>query len=284
VPPTLTETGPRVFDTFEYASNSTTNSSNAASTSHGSASESSSTDSAVPPQSSNPSTGLSTGAKAGIGVGAALAITAVIIIFLFIIRKRKRTRNAKLTAAPNSRSTKQTRDMPGFDDKLEMHDGSYNPALAGKVNKKDELDSVARSPGTEIATELEEKPSLVSYAHELPIPSNSGTASSKSAHGSVPNSLIARKPVNTPTAASEQVMEPSISRSDQTPGELAEEVDLLVSELGILTKRRRALVASAEAAGVRLDALEGRKGEDLRELDAREQRVRSRLAELQKDF
>jgi hypothetical protein len=174
--------------------------------------------------------------------------------------------------------------MPGFDDKLEMHDDSYDPALAGKVNPKDELDSVARSPGIKVTPELEEKPSLLSHAHELPNSSSTGATSSKTDHGPGPRSPTARKPVKTARAASEQLVEPSVSRSDQPPGELAEEVDLLVSELGILTKRRRALVASAEAAGVNLDALEGRKGEDLRELEAREQRVRSRLTELQKEL
>jgi hypothetical protein len=272
-----------VFDTFEYESNSTSSSSDG-STSQISASEPRSTNSAVSSQSSNESSGLTTGAKAGIGVGAALAITVAIVMFFFIIRRRKRTRNVKSAATPSSRSTKQTLDTPGFDDKLEMHDDSYDPALAGKVKQKDELDSVARPPGTKVTPELEEKPSLLSHAHELPNSSSTGATSSKTDHGSGPRSPTARKPVKTPRAALEQLVEPSVSRSDQPPGELAEEVDLLVSELGILTKRRRALVASAEAAGVSLDALGGRKGEDLRELEAREQRVRSRLAELQSEL
>ena len=62
--------------------------------------------------------------------------------------------------------------------------------------------------------------------------------------------------------------------------ELTEEVDTLVSELGVISKRKKFLQAAAEAAKMKPEDVDGRKGEEYRELVLREGRVRTRMAEV----
>ena len=62
--------------------------------------------------------------------------------------------------------------------------------------------------------------------------------------------------------------------------ELTEETDTLVSELGVISKRKKTLLAAAEAANIKPEDVDGRKGEEYRELLRREERVRNRMAEV----
>ena len=64
--------------------------------------------------------------------------------------------------------------------------------------------------------------------------------------------------------------------------ELAEDADAAVQELGLISVRKRALINSAKTAGVGPEAVQGRKGEEYRELIEREVRVRARLDEIEK--
>jgi hypothetical protein len=62
--------------------------------------------------------------------------------------------------------------------------------------------------------------------------------------------------------------------------ELTEEADTLVSELSVIAKRKKALQNLAAADGVEPKDVEGRKGDEYRDLLSREEKVRERLDEV----
>jgi len=64
--------------------------------------------------------------------------------------------------------------------------------------------------------------------------------------------------------------------------ELAEEADVVVQELGLISVRKRALTSQAQAVGRSPAEMESRKGEEWRELLAREERVKARLDEIER--
>jgi hypothetical protein len=72
------------------------------------------------------------------------------------------------------------------------------------------------------------------------------------------------------------------SNSIVNDSELAEEADVVVQELGLISVRKRALTSQAQAVGRSPAEMESRKGEEWRELLAREERVRGRLDEIER--
>lgn len=62
--------------------------------------------------------------------------------------------------------------------------------------------------------------------------------------------------------------------------ELAEEADIAVQELGLIAVRKRALVSQAATAGESPEKVEGRKGDEYRELLHREGKLGARLKEI----
>jgi hypothetical protein len=116
-------------------------------------------------------------------------------------------------------------------------------------------------------------------SHEL------STSASVRASKQAPSSSDTTKAAGSTTTSSSL---PKGSSSDlgKTPveshAELTEEADTLVSELGVITKRKKALTTAASAAGVPAEDVEGRKGEEYKELLQREEKVRRRLEEVQR--
>ena len=84
--------------------------------------------------------------------------------------------------------------------------------------------------------------------------------------------------VGGPTPSAFQQHQLQVTESHE---ELTEEADTLVSELGVIQKRKKTLNAAADAAGVRAADVEGRKGEEYRRLVSREVSVRKRMEEVQ---
>ncbi|KAK5049840.1 hypothetical protein LTR84_003958 [Exophiala bonariae] len=278
----------QVLNPFTYKSTSDTESSDTtAGSTKGSSSE---TSVAVSQEELRSSADLSTGAKAGIGVGVAAGVIAAILL-IFFVRKFRRSKDTttEQTSAPDPSSG--ALDDPGFQEKSELQGGPFNPEIAGPVKRKGELENGAVSstsplrselPTSPSASELEEKPSLLARAQERSDSKPGGTSSDESKSDSNPTNTVTMSTKRNPVDAnilSQSIAEPL--PPDSSSNELAEEFDLLVSELGILVRRKKALRTSADASGVPPEEVEGRKGEDYRELDTREQRLRSRLSELQ---
>ena len=89
---------------------------------------------------------------------------------------------------------------------------------------------------------------------------------------------------------SEQPLPPSYSYIDpalhttatqSTEAALAQEADAAIQELGLLATRKRTLIAQANAVGRRPEDVQGRKGEEYRELVVWEQNVTRRLDDIE---
>jgi hypothetical protein len=164
--------------------------------------------------------------------------------------------------------------------KPELHGGPFDPKIAGPVKKKAELGQGTTSWHIPNRPELGSEPSPHVCSHELQ--ADDTNLSDLESHQAV----ATKKKVSRRSSRRQNPIphsEAYITGSSEA-AEDVEELDLLVSELGILTKRKKALVASAEALGVKPEEVGGRKGDDYRELDSREQRLRARLDELQSNL
>jgi hypothetical protein len=247
------------------------------------------------------SSGLSAGAKAGIGVGAALGVIAIIVAIFFLYKRR---RKSEPKATPKFEDFSRRIDDNGFQQKAELR-GSYSPTIAGPVVRKAELDELEKpaSRVTELglepsllsrsqelstttgpvgrkaevdqednpvrrAAELGLEPSLFARSHELGNSRRLNAYEIESDPPTVASTGTSRRPPQTTSTPSS--FEPLPSNSDGM-SKVAEEVDILVSELGIVAKRKRFVGTTVEA----------RQSEEYRTLEAREQELRSRLSELQ---
>ena len=109
-----------------------------------------------------------------------------------------------------------------------------------------------------------------------------GTPSPAHDHGHGASEASSTVGTNTSTSRPKSTVS---SRPDPFPfdeSELAEDADVAVQELGLISVRKRTLVSQANAAGVKPEDVQGRKGEEYRELMVREQRVRARLDEIER--
>jgi hypothetical protein len=225
---------------------------------------------------------LSSGAKAGIGVAAAAVILGILVFALLWYKRRRRNPAARPAATVSGSNKPEDHHEAGFQQKPELHGGPFNAAIAGLVRKKGELGSgIVRSKAPHLP-ELEGKPRIQANTHEI----------SSSDHGSSNQGKTTATDSSTITTQVSRIQTNSLSHPISEPHALSpsftkeqtEEIDLLVSELGILMRRKKALAASAEASNLRPEDVEGEKGEDYRDLNAREQRLRVRLEELRSKF
>ncbi len=139
-----------------------------------------------------------------------------------------------------------------------------------------------------ISLELADNTTSLITSHELPstthatttpeLPYREASSTKETAAGN--NTASSRKPGPHATAPAPVTQRPEAATEGRE--ELTEEADSLVSELGVIQKRKRTLTTAATAAGVsQPENVEGRKGDEYRKLIQREQSVRERMAEVQ---
>jgi hypothetical protein len=209
---------------------------------------------------SSGSPSLSAGAKAGIGVGVAVLATITIVLVFLCLRRRRNKPQPEAKVASEKLGKAQTFG------KAELTGGAVDKEIAGPVREKPEM------------TAVESRSSYLT----LPELSSMGTertelTSRVSASKGIPATRLASAATVQKKPAPETSHDTKARRELQ---ELVSEVDTLVSDLGVITKRKRALQESADASGVRPEDVEGRKGDEYRELLGREQRVRVRMEEV----
>ena len=251
-------------------------------------SSASATGSASATASPSPSSGLSTGAKAGIGVGVALGVILAALIGFFVYRRRRRTPTQNEKVTPHASPA----PAPHEHDKPELKGSAYDATIAGPVKRKNELETTttinsvpdAPHPG---AAELGE------HDHIANTRSNELSASQSTRRADPSSASDQSTAVNSSDRTGEPVMatmfggpgssslrEPPL-QTTESHEELTEEADTLVSELGVIQKRKKALNAAAAAAGVSAEEVEGRKGEEYRRLLGREESVWKRMEQVQ---
>lgn len=199
-----------------------------------------------------------------------------ILMFIAVLSRRK----SKITRRSDDSLNHE------YDSKPELHDDSYNPAIAGPIRRKPELDSKKTAISELPNVTSHEMPSTYekSISNELSDSTTQAASSNRSMDAAPSTQRISRKPVPSWTESTQQPNSPPFRaphRSDTHNQELTEELDTLVSETGVISKRKKALTAAATASGIRPEDLEGRKGEEYNELLTREHRVRMRMNEIQ---
>ena len=91
-------------------------------------------------------------------------------------------------------------------------------------------------------------------------------------------------PMNSFTAVKSTPDPPPLQPQSSDPASaLAEEADILVQEMGLVRMRKKALTTEATAQGLQPENREGRKGSEYHELLSREQRLRERLDEIERE-
>ena len=230
------------------------------------------------------SSGISIGAKAGIGVGVALGVILAVAlgVFMYLSRKRSTTRSEKGASHTSLAAESHEHEKP------ELRGSAYDATIAGPVKRKLELETStnpvpsAPHPGT---SELSEQGTIAkTSSHEL----STSQSTRKTDPSSTSRSTILAPSDQAQPSSAAMVGGPIPSAFPQrqlqvteSHEELTEEADTLVSELGVIQKRKKTLNAAADAAGVRAEDVEGRKGEEYRRLMSREVSVRKRMEEVQ---
>ena len=219
-----------------------------------------------PSSSSNgPDVGLSLGAKIGIGIAIPLVVIAAVLAGIYCLRRRRRSqRKQELdTSLPQER-------------KPEMYAGPVDTTIAGPVKKKSEMPI---SDTTQLPPEL----------HDTAIAEADPNAW-KPKNGKSRRALVTASSTSDSQSESKKPLMPIHSDADfatrvittqSVETELVEEADAAVQELGLLAMRKKTLVTQANALDRRPEDVEGRKGEEYRELVAREEKVRKRLEDIE---
>lgn len=88
--------------------------------------------------------------------------------------------------------------------------------------------------------------------------------------------------VSKPTAMTSTTSNPNASDNLIDLDELAEDADIAVQELGVVQRKKKTLTTQAKAAGVSLDQLPGRKGEEWKEALIQEEKIHARLQEIER--
>ena len=181
-------------------------------------------------------------------------------------------------------------------EKAELTGGPYDPKIAGPVKCKPELETTTTNASTTGISELAAPRPINANSHELSTddltavmshelssnktPTPAGSSSGSGSAGVLSRKIPQQQPGNTKFSRLGRSGGP-VQQPMQSDDELTDEADTLVSELGVISKRKKALVAAAGTAGVKPKEAEGRRGEEYRELVQREERVRKRMAEVQ---
>ena len=263
---------------------------------------------------SSSATGAPIGAIVGGVLGGLVAIIFVIAA-MYCIRRRRNKRHAITSPLPITSLSPITSPSP-VPDKPEMYAGTVDQDIAGPVRPKQELQTqgtilrkavpssttLARSLPEKYSTsiaELEEheKPSATYYpvasqelgtgyasfgpfrSPEEPAQGDSNNTRTTDTSGSTNRLLRGQNTLSAPLGI------PSISatKTNQSPVDAAlasEEADFAVQELGLISMRKRKLAEQATAAGKSPEEMDGRPGEQYRELMEREVKLRKLLEEI----
>jgi hypothetical protein len=262
--------------------------------------------------------GSATGAPIGAIVGGVLGgLVAIIFVIaaMYCIRRRRYKRHTITSPLPLTSPSPITSPSP-VPEKPEMYAGPVDQAIAGPVRPKQELQTQgtivrkAVPPSTTLAknlpetystsiAELEEheKPSATYYpvasqelgtgyasfeplrSLEEPAQGSSNNTRTTDTSGSTNRLLRGQNTLSAPLGI------PSISatKTNQSPVDAAlasEEADFAVQELGLISMRKRKLAEQAAAAGKSPEDMDGRPGEQYRELVEREVKLRKLLEEI----
>ena len=224
------------------------------------------------PRASNP--GLSLGAKVGIGVVIPIATIVAGLIMWYCFRRRRRSMRDR----SNVETSYQGEQKPSYpaEQKPELYAGPADPAIAGPVYPKAELS--AKHQRT-LPPELHDTMIAEADARAETVKKVS-TGRKPLAMSSITSSQDGLG--RTPFLTGSHTDAPSRTTTTQS-GDAAyvEEADAAVQELGLLSMRKKTLIAQASALGKKPEEVEGRKGEEYRQLVQREERVRARLEEIE---
>ncbi len=213
------------------------------------------------------STGLSLGAKVGIGVAIPLVVIVAALVGIYCVVQRRRRRAGQNQEIDTS--------FPP-ETKPELYAGPADTSIAGPVRKKSELPTsyvASLPPELHDTTIAEADPNAWTPENKNRKRKPVAAASTASSHGGSERPLI---PMNSDAGTLLQT-----TTTQSTEAELIEEADAAVQELGLLVMRKKTLVTQANALGRRPEELEGRKGEEYRELVLREEKVRKRLDDIE---
>lgn len=248
------------------------------------------TSSAVAEGSQSP---ISGGAIAGIVIGAIAAITIAFVVFFF--RRRRKTKQ----------SSRSIMSGPHANEKPEMYAGPIDHGKAGPVKPKHELPvgAVANPPhahNTTVIGEGAKTRGIQENVLELGTAPNAYELSSAHIHEAStlepkvdvsqprsPGQESSTAPsLPLPISGSSQTPESSVDASESTAlfheSELAEEADLAVQELGLVSAQKRRLASQARAMNIEPADVEGPRGEKWGDLLIREQRLRAQLEEIER--
>ena len=222
---------------------------------------------------------LTTGDKAAIGVAVPVGVLAIASALFLIWRRRRQPRPA---------SQAETTEATEWE-KPELQD-NYDASIAGPVRKKPELEARGRhiselpDSGTDhIASHEIAAADMTTKSNEMQGSSTSHTSTTLNN----PSSTTANRPTRKPLPVSSTAISdlkpqpPAKAPKAENHDELTEEFDTLISEIGVISKRKRALNSAAAAAGVQPEDLQGRRGTEYQQLTQREEGVRARMAEVQ---
>ena len=209
------------------------------------------------------SSGLSTGARFGIAIAVPLIVSLATVVAVYHLRRRRKRRAQQRrhvdTPFPQER-------------KPELDAGPIDPTIAGPVRAKPELST---NTGTSLLPEL--------YGATI---AEADTNDRTTRKGISKRERIATTRSISSRDSSERPLIPVESHAGttttlQTDAELIEEADVAVQELGLLAMRKKTLITQAKTLGKRPEQVEGRRGEEYRELVQREEKVRNRLDEIE---
>ena len=234
---------------------------------------------------------------------ATVLIITVIAVLLIRHRKRKKSSAAAVTA--------DTTEI--YYEKPELYAGPIDLKIAGPVQTKHELHSKSGTAQDLGHSLIPAKPHPSVIGHELLGQTNSNAPWARGWQSSLPSKLNSGSVLeaelgttqdkqfdstgygsNHPRSPCAIASEGTIAVSTSEPqsshtshsilndSELVEEADIAVQELGLISVRKRALTSQAQAAGRHPADMESRKGEEWRELLMREERVKARLDEIER--
>ena len=208
---------------------------------------------------------LSLGAKIGIGIAIPLVVIAGVLAGIYCLRRRRRSQKEKGSGT----------SLPQ-EGKPEMYAGPVNTTIAGPVKKKSEMPISETTP-------------LPPELHDTTIAEADPNAW-KPKKGKSQRALVPASSTSDSQSDSKKALMPIDSDADfatratttqSIEAELVEEADAAVQELGLLAMRKKTLVTQANALDRRPEDVEGRKGDEYRELVVREEKVRKRLEDIE---
>jgi hypothetical protein len=251
------------------------------------------------------------GIKIGIAVAVPVGVVLIaLILAVFLIRRRRRRR----------RKLRQNNESQPYDGQEEVQEGQghpetyykkpeleaepvIDPTIRGPVKSKFELRSqgtvkgktvgnpgaidAVEAPNTNRPWSQERRGSIPTELHPNPI-SEAGTGTLTEPEMKQLKQQAGASKTSTSTStvvasSSDQSFLQPFQTISAEVSELAEEADMIVQELGLVNLRKKALTTQASAMGQRPEDVEGRKGEEFKELLERDARLKGRLDEIERE-